>query len=46
MVTKDQQKATNPDEVLDWEISKIESGLKALAIVIGKIGRRATKHMN
>lgn len=36
MVTKDQLKSTDLDEVLDWEVSKVESGLKALATTIGK----------
>ena len=36
MVTKEQLKSTNPDDVLDWEVSKVESGLKALDITIGK----------
>lgn len=36
MVTKDQLKATDPDEVLKWEVIKEESGLKALAMTIGK----------
>ena len=36
MVTKEQLKTTTPDDVLDWEVSKVESGLKALEITIGK----------
>ena len=36
MVTKEQLKATDPDEVLDWEVSKVEASLKELGITIGK----------
>ena len=36
MVTKDQLKSTDPNDVLDWEVSKVEAALKALDIVTGK----------
>ena len=36
MVSKEQLKATNPDDVLDWEVKKVYSGLKALEVTIGK----------
>ena len=35
MVTKEQLDSTNPGDVLDWEVIKVESGLKALDITIG-----------
>lgn len=46
MITKDQLNGIDPDEVLDWEVSKVEAALKAIHITIGKIGPRAKKHMN
>ena len=36
-VNKEQLKATNPDEVLDWEVSNVESGLKALGFEYSKV---------
>ena len=30
--------------VLEWEVSKVESGIKALEIITGKISKRVEKH--
>ena len=43
MVIKGQLKTTDPDEVLDWEVSKVEEALKALDITIGKKWSKAKK---
>ena len=43
MVTKEQLKSTDPDEVLEWEVSKLESGLKVLSITIGKSWSKGKK---
>ena len=45
MVTQEQIKSTAPDEVLEWEVRKVEAALKVLDITIGKNWSKAKKAM-
>lgn len=43
MFTKEQLKAISSDEVLGWEVSKVEAGLKALDITINRNWSKSQK---
>ena len=46
MVTKEHIKSATPDDVCEWEASKVEASLKALKVTIGKDWSNARKYMN